>query len=503
MSEHHVLKSQKTYGAVEDAENGGYGNKDNWEDHHRDDEQIGDMEKSDHRTRNNTYIEETHGAYGASMASVKHYLGNSLSNFRAASLSISMLAKPSDDRKASALLAGWNVSNLIQGTGILGVPYAVQQGGWAAVFMIFFIALLCCYTGKLLIECMYETSKKTNIRRRLRVNYPEVAEACFGRRGLILIGIIQSIEMYSAVILYVILLGTAWADLLKVYKQYLGLKEWSAINCVVVLPSLFITKMSIISWFSMISVFSLMSSLFTLIAFTLTQTHTWTLAHIPPFNPTTFPVGFGIIVFSYCAHAVFPSIEGSMKKPSQFPTMMNFSFALAATIKGMLGLFLVLCFGMTTNQVATVNVAKHVGFSRVATSLVIANVMLAIPLAMFIVSATLDDALLGYFPRVNRDSDHHWVWLLISRPLLLGFGLCIGVLVPYFGLIMGVVGSFTGSSLCFIFPCLFHLILRKNSISKLQYAINVFVICFGILAGGCGVVFSLKALITAMKNGHV
>ena len=53
-------------------------------------------------------------------------------NFRFASLSVSMLAKPSDDRKAHAVLAGWNVSNLIQGTGILGVPYAAQPPCWTA-----------------------------------------------------------------------------------------------------------------------------------------------------------------------------------------------------------------------------------------------------------------------------------------------------------------------------------------------------------------------------------
>ena len=96
-------------------------------------------------------------------------------SFRSASLSVSMLEKPSDDRKAHAFLAGWNVSNLIQGTGILGVPYAVQQGGWAAVAMIFVVAILCCHTGKLLVDCMYEKSKKTGIRRRLRINYPAVS----------------------------------------------------------------------------------------------------------------------------------------------------------------------------------------------------------------------------------------------------------------------------------------------------------------------------------------
>ena len=62
-------------------------------------------------------------------------------------MSVSRLAKPSDDRKANSCLAGWNISSLIQGTTMLGMPYAVQLGGWATVGAIFFIGFLSCYTG--------------------------------------------------------------------------------------------------------------------------------------------------------------------------------------------------------------------------------------------------------------------------------------------------------------------------------------------------------------------
>ena len=415
-------------------------------------------------------------------------------SFRSASLSVSMLEKPSDDRKAHAFLAGWNVSNLIQGTGILGVPYAVQQGGWAAVAMIFVVAILCCHTGKLLVDCMYEKSKKTGIRRRLRINYPEVAEAVMGRKGLVLLSIIQSIEMFGGVIMYIVLLGTVWADLFQKYTG-LGLKEWAAINCCLSLPSLFITKMSIVSWLSMLSVFSLMSALITLITFCLTQVSVWSLINIPAFNPQTFPVGFGIIVFSYCAHAVFPSIEGSMKKPEQFNSMMNSSFSLAALVKGILGSFMVLTFGNATNEVATVNLVEYPIFSKVATFLVIGNVLLAVPLGMFVVSMTFDDAFLTYFPHLNRDSKYNWIWLLITRPLLLSLALFLAIMVPHFGLLMGVIGSFTGTCLCFIFPCYFHLKLRWETLSKWQVFVDVFIIVFGVVAGSLGLAFSTKALV--------
>ena len=81
MTEHQMIKnSSKGYGATDGDEKA-----ENWAAHDRaDDEIIGDIERSDARVRNNTYIEETHGA--SHMASVKHYLGASLSNFRGASL---------------------------------------------------------------------------------------------------------------------------------------------------------------------------------------------------------------------------------------------------------------------------------------------------------------------------------------------------------------------------------------------------------------------------------
>lgn len=107
----------------------------------------------------------------------------SIQKLKSATMTISLLEKPSDDRRASAFLAGWNITNLIQGTGILGVPYAVRMGGWAAVAANAIVAFLCCYTGKLLVECLYETSKRTGQKKRVRVNYPEVGEAVWPRWG--------------------------------------------------------------------------------------------------------------------------------------------------------------------------------------------------------------------------------------------------------------------------------------------------------------------------------
>jgi len=115
----------------------------------------------------------------------------SVQRLRDHTTTVSLLAKPSFDRRASAFLAGWNVSNLIQGTGILGVPYGVFISGWAGVAAIVVVAVMCCFTGKILIDCLYEKSKRTGQRKRVRANYPEIGEAVWPRWGNTIVSITQ------------------------------------------------------------------------------------------------------------------------------------------------------------------------------------------------------------------------------------------------------------------------------------------------------------------------
>ncbi|XP_068762769.1 vesicular inhibitory amino acid transporter-like [Montipora capricornis] len=145
-----------------------------------------------------------------------------------ASLTVSALERPSDDRRASAWLAGWNVTNLIQGTGILGVPYAVMMGGWASVAIIVIVAAICCYTGKLLVECLYVESKRTGQLKRACVNFPDVGEAAWPGWGNKIVSIVQVCEMYGGVIMYIVLLATVFSDTLQ-KKPPLDIYQWAVI----------------------------------------------------------------------------------------------------------------------------------------------------------------------------------------------------------------------------------------------------------------------------------
>ena len=437
------------------------------------------------------------GTLGASLS--RGGFSQSIQKLKSATMTISLIERPSDDRRASAFLAGWNITNLIQGTGILGVPYAVRMGGWAAVGANALVAFLCCYTGKLLVECLYETSKRTGQKKRVRVNYPEVGEVVWPRWGNQIVSLVQFCEMFGGVVTYLVLLGTIFSDILYKYAP-LDIYTWSAISACVALPGLFIRRVSVIAWISMVSVFALMSSILTIIIYSITQYDGMSIKNVPPFDINAFPIGFGVIVFSYTAHAVFPGVEGSMKYPDQYPMMMNVAFLVAAIVKVAFGLLPVLRFGAETQQAITVNLKTNQVFYILANVLVVTNVFTAFPIVSYIVLETCDQKLLPYFPHLQKGTNYHWFWIILSRPLILSFGLLLAIVVPHFGLVMGLVGSFTGTCLCFMFPCIFHMVLKWQELRWYNIAVRVFITVFGFVCGVLGIVFTSKEMARAVSG---
>ena len=48
-----------------------------------------------------------------------------------------------------------------QGMFIVSLPYGVMHGGYWAILAMVGIAHICCHTGKILVECLYEDDPET------------------------------------------------------------------------------------------------------------------------------------------------------------------------------------------------------------------------------------------------------------------------------------------------------------------------------------------------------
>lgn len=416
------------------------------------------------------------------------------------SKSTTLLEKLSEDGQATTMLALWNMINMIfVSTSVLAMPYAIFLGGFAALFLILFIGFLTDITSVLLVGCLYEISPKSRLRKRVRASYAEIAAHVWGPVGGWIVDFVTVSLSYCSCVLMVMVLGSSFMELFKELFM-LNLKEWCLICALAMLPTVFIKRLSILAWLSMLAVVAVFIIAFILLGFTLGDSNSWTLDKIPSFNINTFPVSLGIIMFSYCGHTVFPGIEGSMQKPMKYKSVTHRAFISVTAVKFLVGLFCCLTFGSNTKSIVIINLSLSYGsiLSKIATVLVIINIYFSYPLNMFVVSGTLDIILLPKFPLCYNHKRYNYLWVLFTRTFLVLSTLGIAVAVPHFGLLMSIFGSLFGACITMIFPCLFHLQLKWNKLTWYKKVCEMLIVLFGIVAGTVGLSYSSIALKNAL-----
>nr|AKN21635.1 slc32a-2 [Schmidtea mediterranea] len=401
-------------------------------------------------------------------------------------------------RSSSAIAAGWNITNIIQGIGILGIPFAMLKGSWIGIFMNIFSAVICCSTGKMIINCLYERVSVLDVNIKIHEDYSDIGEKVWPKFGRKFVTLISIIEMFGASTLYVILLGSSSYTLFMNIFPTISEQHWFIICCCLVLALLFIKQMSFISWFSLLAVIGLSGTIISIIVYCLTKYHDIKLKNIPRISIQDLPISMGIIVFSYCAHPLMPAIEASMKKPGQFNKMLNVTFTISLISKLIFGLIPVLIFGRNTLQMITNNFSRNdQAFYVVTHTFVLINVFFSMPLVIFILSQNIDEILLvNHFHPIFWPHGHlHFAWMLMSRLIILLTILLTGLVVPYFALVMSFIGSFTGTCLTFIFPCWFSLVLKRKELNVKQKLYRVSIIICGIFFGITGMIFAAKEML--------
>lgn len=59
---------------------------------------------------------------------------------------------------------------------IVALPFGVLHGGYWAILAMVGIAHICCHTGKILVECLYEKNEATGEVEKVRFSYKELAQ---------------------------------------------------------------------------------------------------------------------------------------------------------------------------------------------------------------------------------------------------------------------------------------------------------------------------------------
>ncbi|KAL0277296.1 UNVERIFIED_CONTAM: hypothetical protein PYX00_004636 [Menopon gallinae] len=401
--------------------------------------------------------------------------------------------------------AAWNVTNAIQGMFIVSLPFAVLRGGYWAIAAMIGIAHICCYTGKILVECLYELDLTTGQRIRVRDSYVSIAKACFGKVwGARMVSLAQIIELLMTCILYVVVCGDLMIGTFP--EGSIDTRSWMMMTGIFLIPLGFLKSLKMVS---MLSFWCTMSHLVinaVILGYCLLELPEWGWGKVKwSIDLENFPISLGVIVFSYTSQIFLPTLEGNMTDPSKFSWMLDWSHIAAAAFKSLFGYLCFLTFQDDTQQVITNNL-HSAGFKGLVNIFLVLKALLSYPLPYYAACELLERSFFRkrpdtLFPTIWALDGELKVWGLAFRVGVVVFTVLLAISIPHFAILMGFIGSFTGTMLSFIWPCYFHLKLKRDSLDRGTILYDCFIIFLGVLFGVVGVYDSGSALIKAFEIG--
>ncbi|KAL3523489.1 hypothetical protein ACH5RR_016323 [Cinchona calisaya] len=396
---------------------------------------------------------------------------------------------------AQAVLNGMNV---LCGVGILSTPYAVKQGGWAGLSILFIFALLSYYTGILLRSCLdSEPGLET---------YPDIGQAAFGTVGRIAISIILYVELYACCVEYIILESDNLSSLFpNAHLSFGGLELnshhlFALLTALTVLPTVWLKDLSVLSY---ISAGGVIASV--LVVFCLCWVGLVDKVGFEPkgtlLNLSNLPVAIGLYGYCYSGHAVFPNIYTSMEKPSQFPAVLLASFGICTVMYAGVAILGYLVFGESIESQFTLNLPQDLIASKIAvwttdgkhTAETVKIYRNTYALTMTPVAMCLEELI----PANHIKSQ---IYSILIRTALVISTLIVGLSVPFFGLVMALIGSLLTMLVTLILPCACYLRVLKGKTNQFQVSACILIMVVGSISSAFGTYSAISKIVDNLSS---
>ncbi|XP_051116525.1 amino acid transporter AVT1C-like [Andrographis paniculata] len=388
-------------------------------------------------------------------------------------------------RQSSYGQAVLNGMNVLCGVGILSTPFAVKQGGWISLSILFIFAILSYYTGILLRRCL---DSKTGLE-----TYPDIGQAAFGTLGRIVISIILYVELYSCCIEYIILESDNLSSLFPNAHLNLGVLEldshhlFAVMTALAVLPTVWLRDMTILSYISaggVVASILVVASLFWAglvdqVGFESKGT---------TFNLSTLPVAIGLYGYCYSGHAVFPNIYTSMKNRNQYPSVLLASFGICTLMYAAVAVLGYMMFGDSTESQFTLNMPHNLVASKIALWTTVVNPFTKYALTMTPVAMSLEEL-------IPSNHGMTYVYSIFIRTALVISTLFLGLSIPFFGLVMALIGSLLTMLVTLILPCACYLSISRGKITVFQGTMCTVVIGVGLVSAAFGTYSAVSQIV--------
>ncbi|KAG2335037.1 hypothetical protein Bca52824_006217 [Brassica carinata] len=436
----------------------------------------------------------------------------SIKSFLASHLNLSVpedLSFPQETGSCTFSQSVLNGINVLCGVALLTMPYAVREGGWLGLFILFSFGVITFYTGILLKRCL-ENSPGIH-------TYPDIGQASFGTTGRILV----SASCVECIIMMSDNLSGMFPNT-SLYITGLSLNSnqvFAITTTLIVLPTVWLRDLSLLSYISGSSpkltiiskIFDLFSSktyfsffllaggVFSSILLALCLFWVGSVGGVgfqlqgKVLDLKNLPVAIGIYGFGFGSHSVFPNIYSSMKEPSKFPLVLLISFAFCTLFYIAVAVCGYTMFGDAIQSQFTLNMPQHFTSSKIAAWTAVLTPMTKYALTITPVVLSLEELI----PSSSRKMRSKGASMLFRTVLVLST-LVVALTVPFFATVAALIGSFIAMLIALIFPCLCYMSIMKGRLSNSQMGICIFIVIIGVVSGCCGTYSAIARLIGEM-----
>ncbi|KAG9138886.1 hypothetical protein Leryth_007507 [Lithospermum erythrorhizon] len=393
-------------------------------------------------------------------------------------------------RQSSNIQAVVNGMNVLCGVGILSTPYAVKEGGWVGLSILFIFAVLSFYTGLLLRTCLDSQPGLET--------YPDIGQAAFGNLGRFAISIILYVELYACCVEYIILESDNLSSLFP--NAHVNLAGFvldskllfAVLTTLAVLPTVWLRDMSILSY---ISVGGVIASILVVacLFWTGIVDQVGIQAKGTALNLSTLPVAIGLYGYCYSGHAVFPNIYTSMQNRNQFSKVLFTSFVICTILYAGVAVMGYTMFGESTQSQFTLNMPKDLIASKIAVWTTVVNPFTKYALTISPVAMSLEELMPS-----NHLKSH--IYAILIRTALVISTLLVALSIPFFGLVMSLIGSLLTMLVTLILPCACYLSILRGNVTRLQASLCILIIIVGVVSSSFGTYSAISEIIANLSS---
>ena len=392
-----------------------------------------------------------------------------------------------------------NVFISFVGAGVLGLPYAFSQAGYAiGTIVMIFVVIISVKAMLLLVDC------KNNLVERIRRNdsvvqglsidpedpdFGDLALVVYGKRGWWTVQVSIIASQIGFCCAYLIFISE---NLNTLYPQ-LSVGEWLLASLV---PQAFLVTVRDLKGLSLFSLLADVANVFAyLVVFYFdfeAIDEEGSRAQAVKWNG--LPFFMGVAIYCYEGAGMILSLENSVPPAHrhEFPRVFSLALGAITVLYVLFGVAGYSSFGEDTAKIITLNMPPGI-FPGIVKGCLCFSLLFTLPVMLFPVSFILDRQLAlrrsngndAVLPRFQGN---------VLRVLLAALAGAFAAIIPDFSVIMGLIGSTCCMLLALILPGLLHLFFFREELSWRDRARNNFIVGLGVVASVMGFLDVVKRL---------